>query len=107
MSLRRAIVGVREEGFLKENLMNVDVKTSGFVVPGVELNSPRLPLSRAIGDFLRGAARFVEALRAAQIVTRQAERYYAMSDRQLASIGLARENLPAELRHALERNQLV
>ena len=86
--------------------MNVDVKTSGFVVPAVELK-PRLPLSWAIGNFLRGAARFVEALRAAQIVTRQAERYYAMSDRQLASIGLARENVPAELRHALERNQLV
>jgi uncharacterized protein YjiS (DUF1127 family) len=86
--------------------MNVHVNTSRYFEPTVELRPKRLQFSQAIGKYLRSAARFVEALRAAQIVTRQAERYYAMSDSQLASIGLARENVPAELRHALERNQL-
>lgn len=74
--------------------------------PSVEFSPKRLPFSRIIGNYLRAAARFVEALRAAQIVTRRAERYYAMSNSQLASIGLTRENVPLELRHALERNQL-
>ena len=73
--------------------------------PSVEFSPKRLPLSQIIGNFLRGAARFVEALRAAQTVTRQAERYYAMSDSRLASIGLTRENVSVELRQALERNQ--
>ena len=86
--------------------MNVDVKSNGFLAPAVEMKSPRLALSQSIGNLLRGAARFVEALRAAQTVTHQAERYYAMSDSQLASIGLTRENVPIELRRALERNQL-
>lgn len=73
--------------------------------PLVEFSPKRLPLSQIISNVLRGAARFLEALRAAQIVTHQAERYYAMSDSQLASIGLTRENVSVELRHALERNQ--
>lgn len=73
--------------------------------PSGEFSPKRLPLSQIISNLLRGAARFVEALRAAQIVTHQAERYYAMSDSQLASIGLTRENVSVELRHALERNQ--
>lgn len=83
--------------------MNVDAKASGYV----EFRPRRSPLSRVVGSYLRSAARFVEALRAAQIVTRQAERYYAMSDHQLASIGLSRDEVPAELRRALERNQLT
>jgi hypothetical protein len=74
--------------------------------PSVEFIPPRVRLSRAIGNILRSVVRYVEAFRAAQIVTHQAERYYAMSDSQLASIGLTRENVPTELRHALERNQL-
>lgn len=83
--------------------MNVDVNARSYLKPALE-SSPG-PIVRAISNCLRSAARFVDALRAAQMVTRQAERYYAMSDRQLASIGLKRDGVPVELRRALERNQ--
>ena len=86
--------------------MNVHVNTSRYFKPAVELPRKRLQFSRVIRKYVRGAVRFVDALRAAQAVTRQAERYYAMSDSQLAGIGLTREDVPIELRHALERNQL-
>ena len=101
-------VNVSTNGHLERCIaFHSTAKTEAKVrAPSLEFSPKRLPLSRIIGNYLRGAARFVEALRAAQIVTRQAERYYAMSDSQLASIGLTRENVPAELRHALERNQL-
>lgn len=103
--------------------MNVNVHTNGHLercialhstaktvsnlgVPSVEFSQKRSAFVRTIGNYLHSAARFVDALRAAQTVTRQAERYYAMSDSQLAAIGLTRENVPIELRRALERNQL-
>lgn len=84
--------------------MSVNVNTSRYFRPAADLQPKRLAFSRAIGKYLRGATRFVDALRAAQVVTRRAERYYAMSDRQLASIGLTRDEVPVELRRALERN---
>jgi uncharacterized protein YjiS (DUF1127 family) len=101
-------VNVSTNGHLERCLaFHSTAKTENKVrAPSVEFSPERLPFSRVIGKYLRAAARFVEALRAAQIVTHQAERYYAMSDSQLASIGLTRENVPAELRRALERNQL-
>jgi len=85
--------------------MNVDVKSSGFLVPAVELSPPRLQLSRALAKFLRNAARFVASMQAAQIVAQRAERYYAMSDRELAQLGLSRRDVPAELLRVLTQHQ--
>jgi uncharacterized protein YjiS (DUF1127 family) len=73
--------------------------------PSAEFSQKRSAFFQTIGKCLHSAARFVDALRAAQALTRQAERYYAMSDRQLARIGLTRDEVPIELRRALERNQ--
>lgn len=81
--------------------MNVDVNARSYLKPAAESR----PRTFSFSHYLRGVVRFVDALRAAQMVTRQAERYYAMSDQQLASIGLNRDGVPVELRHALERNQ--
>ena len=65
--------------------------------PSAEFSQKRSAFFQTIGKCLHSAARFA--------VTRRAERYYAMSDRQLASIGLTRDEVPIELRRALERNQ--
>lgn len=82
--------------------MSADVETAGYVgaVP-----PPGFALPRAIRRIVRAGARFMGSLRAAQMVVRRAERYYAMSELELARLGLTRDDVPAELLRVLNGRQ--
>ncbi|MEJ2380103.1 MAG: hypothetical protein P8076_02860 [Gammaproteobacteria bacterium] len=61
---------------------------------------------RSVGRVLRTALSFLDSMHAAQAVAWRAESYYAMSDEQLARIGLTRDQVPAELLRELDRARL-
>lgn len=62
-------------------------------------------LARALRGLGRASARASASLRAAQVVARHADHYYAMSDAELARIGLTRDQLPAALLRELDSLQ--
>lgn len=85
--------------------MSVDTETAVYLEPASGLSVGGFAPLRPLRRLLRGAVRFFESIRAAQIVVRRAERYYAMSDLERARIGLTRRDVPAELLRVLTGHQ--
>jgi hypothetical protein len=81
--------------------MSVNTQTAGYPERAPRLTTARVGLFLLIGRLARGAVRFMQAFQAAQIVAHRAERYYAMSEQELARIGLNRRDVPAALRRDL------
>ena len=85
--------------------MNVNVGKTFFVESKPEQGPPRFEVAKVLGRVAHGVAAFVNGIRAARTVEHLATRYYAMSDSQLANVGLTREQIPAELIRVLTREQ--
>lgn len=85
--------------------MSVDTETAVYLERASGLSVGAFVPLRPLRRLLQGAVRFFESIRAAQIVVHRAERYYAMSDLELARIGLTRRDVPAELLRVLTRHQ--
>lgn len=78
--------------------MNVNnTNHAGFLEPAPGLSPRGFELRKIVGKVVRGVATFAKTFGAAQIAARQAQRYYAMSDAQLARVGLTRDQIPDEL----------
>jgi len=86
--------------------MTATTKTTKYFDSGPRLATGGLGAMRSVGKILRTALRFLDSMHAAQAVAWRAESYYAMSDEQLARIGLTRDKVPAELLRELERARL-
>ena len=83
--------------------MNANTERVGFFGSAPRLSPRGFELRRLVGKVVRSVATFSQAFSAAQIAAHQANRYYAMSDAQLAKAGLTRDQIPAELIRVLSR----
>jgi hypothetical protein len=86
--------------------MTAATKTAKYLDSGPRVATGGLGPIRSAGKVLRTALGFLDSLHAAQAVAWRAESYYAMSDQQLARIGLTRDELPAVLLRELNRTRL-
>lgn len=77
--------------------MNANTNQVGLLTPAPKLSPRGSELRAFAGKLVRGVATLAKAFDSAQIAARQARRYYAMSDAQLARIGLTRDQIPDEL----------
>ncbi|HWP25865.1 MAG TPA: hypothetical protein VNL39_05940 [Xanthobacteraceae bacterium] len=83
--------------------MSTEAKRVGY--PPVSLDPGPHALFRIVSRLVSRTKIFIQAFVAAGAVAKQAERYYEMSNAELARIGLTREQIPAALLRALERDR--
>lgn len=83
--------------------MSTDTRGVGYLPMFTNLGQRAAALFRTASRLASGTVRFIDAVRAAGVVAKQAERYYDMSNADLAEIGLSREQIPAALLRALDR----
>lgn len=84
--------------------MNAEVESAVYTETAAELSSKGFGLFRAVDSLFQGTVEFFKRMNTAHVVARQARRYYAMSDSQLASAGLRRDQVGAELVRILLRD---
>ena len=82
---------------------NTDTERVRFFGSAPALSPRGFELRSLVGKVVRRIAAFSQAFSAAQTAAQQANRYYAMSDAQLAKAGLTRDQIPAELIRVLSR----
>lgn len=83
--------------------MNTKVEGITYAQPVPELNSRGIGLFQLVGGLYHAAVDFFKGLKTAQVAAHRARRYYAMSDSQLASEGLTRDQIALELVRILVR----
>lgn len=83
--------------------MNVDIKRVGCLESAPVLGPRSFGLPGFIRRLVRSAAAFINGFEVAWTVAHLAERYYAMSDLQLARVGLTRDQIPEELARLFTR----
>lgn len=86
--------------------MTATTKTAKYFDSPPRLATGGLGPVRSVGKVLRTALSFLDSFHAAQAVAWRAEAYYAMSDEQLARIGLTRDEVPGKLLRELDRARL-
>lgn len=85
--------------------MNIETRQVGFLPATPTAGRRVTALFRTASRLAAKAVGFLDALLIAGAVAKQAERYYEMSNSQLAEIGLTREQIPALLLRQLERSR--